>query len=214
MKPPLILQTLSLSESQQTAALARSGDVAVTAGAGTGKTRTLVARYLALLADGLPLRQIVAVTFTRKAAREMRNRVRQEIGAYLSGGLADAGESRQWQAAYNDLDAARIGTIHNLCGEILRAHPAEAGIDPRFAVLDETQAALLAQEAVEAALAWAVQIETLTPLFGLLRERPLQDLLLFLLQSRLAVQAIMRQMPADNILAHCCLLYTSPSPRD
>ena len=202
MKPPLILQTLSLSEPQQTAALARSGDVAVTAGAGTGKTRTLVARYLALLADGLPLRQIVAVTFTRKAAREMRNRVRQEIGAYLSGGLADAGESRKWQAAYYDLDAARIGTIHNLCGEILRAHPAEAGIDPRFAVLDETQAALLAQEAVEAALAWAVQIETLTPLFGLLRERPLQDLLLFLLQSRLAVQAIMRQMPADNILAH------------
>lgn len=202
MNPPPILQTLSLSEPQQMAALARSGDVAVTAGAGTGKTRTLVARYLALLADGLPLRQIVAVTFTRKAAREMRNRIRQEIGAYLSAGLADESESRRWQAAYNDLDAARIGTIHNLCAEILRAHPAEAGIDPRFAVLDETQAALLAQEAVEAALAWAVQIETLTPLFGLLRERPLQDLLLFLLQNRLAVQAITQQLPPGHILAH------------
>ncbi|MBK8129244.1 MAG: UvrD-helicase domain-containing protein [bacterium] len=79
-----ILQAYPLSDSQRRAALARDCDVAVTAGAGTGKTRTLVARYLTLLADGLPLRRIVAITFTRKAAREMRNRVRREIAAYLN----------------------------------------------------------------------------------------------------------------------------------
>ena len=54
----------------------RGRDVAVTAGAGAGKTRALVARYLALLAEGLPLRKVVAITFTKKAAREMRNRAR------------------------------------------------------------------------------------------------------------------------------------------
>ena len=154
-QPPDILQAYPLSTPQQAAALAR-GDVAVTAGAGTGKTRTLVARYLALLAADRPLRQIVAITFTRKAAREMRNRVRREIAAYLAQPGLAAAERQRWQAHFNGLDAARIGTIHNLCAEILRAHPAEAGIDPRFAVLDETQTALLLREAAEAALTWAV----------------------------------------------------------
>ncbi len=59
-------------------------DVVLTAGAGTGKTRTLVARVLHLLAQGVPARNIFAVTFTVKAAREMRNRLRKEITAYLA----------------------------------------------------------------------------------------------------------------------------------
>ena len=197
---PSILDSFSLSTPQQTAVLARGGDVAVTAGAGTGKTRTLVARTLALLNDGTPLRQIVAVTFTRKAAREMRNRVRQEIGTYLATDLSPD-ESQRWQTLYNELDAARIGTIHNLCGEILRAHPAEAGIDPRFAVLDETQAALLVQETVEASLVWAVEQPEMTPLLGLLRERPLQALIATLLSKQQVMQTIMETLPADTIYA-------------
>ena len=128
MTTPDILQAYPLSDPQLRAVLARDRDVAVTAGAGTGKTRTLVARYLALLADGLPLRQIVAVTFTRKAAREMRNRVRKEIAAYLAQPEPPAAERQRWQAHFNGLDAARIGTIHNLCSEILHAHPAEANV--------------------------------------------------------------------------------------
>ncbi|MFT7585185.1 MAG: superfamily I DNA/RNA helicase, partial [Cellvibrionaceae bacterium] len=64
---PNILKNYPLSPSQQTAALTRTGDVVVRAGAGTGKTRTLVGRYLALLSDEVPLRNIVAMTFTRKA---------------------------------------------------------------------------------------------------------------------------------------------------
>lgn len=197
---PPVLEKFTLSEWQQAAALARDGDVAVTAGAGTGKTRTLVARYLALLDAGTPLRQIVAITFTRKAAREMRNRVRQEIGTYLATDLAPD-ESQRWQTFYNDLDAARIGTIHNLCGEILRAHPAEAGIDPRFAVLDETQAALLGQETVEAALVWAVDQPEMAPLLDLLKERPLQELIATLLSKQQAMQTVMETLPADTIYA-------------
>lgn len=199
---PTILHNFTLSESQRTAALARGNDVAVTAGAGTGKTRTLVARYLTLLANGTPLRQIVAVTFTRKAAREMRNRVRHEIGGFLLQLDQTGAEISKWQAYYNELDAARIGTIHNLCGEILRTHPAEAGIDPRFTVLDETQSALLIRECMEAALAWAVESNDLTPLFELLGERQLQDLITFLLNQRQAVQEIVSQIPADTILDH------------
>lgn len=202
MNSPEILQAFPLSSPQQEAALTRVRDVAVTAGAGTGKTRTLVARYLALLADGLPLRRIVAITFTRKAAREMRNRVRKEIANYLAQPALSNTDRQHWQDYFNRLDAARIGTIHNLCSEILHTHPAEAGIDPRFAVLDETQVAMLVQEAAEAALAWIVADRQTSPLLALLRERPLLDLVIALLNNRLVVQDIVDQIPADTILDH------------
>ena len=86
---PIVQQT-SPSPEQEPAILARGCDVVVTAGAGTGKTRTLVARYLALLAEELPLRSIVAITFTKKASREMRNRVRDEMRRYLERPALDA----------------------------------------------------------------------------------------------------------------------------
>ena len=73
-----ILKLTPPSKEQLPAVLSDASRIIVTAGAGTGKTRTLVARYLALLANGVPMRSIVAITFTRKAAREMRNRVRHE----------------------------------------------------------------------------------------------------------------------------------------
>ena len=78
-----ILESLDPSPEQREAVLARDQDIVVTAGAGTGKTRTLVARYLSLAAEGIPLRSIVAITFTNKAAREMRNRVREQVRLYL-----------------------------------------------------------------------------------------------------------------------------------
>lgn len=78
-----IVEQMKPSGEQRPAITARGCDIVVTAGAGTGKTRALVARYLSLLAEGLPLRSIVAITFTRKAAREMRNRVRNEVRRYL-----------------------------------------------------------------------------------------------------------------------------------
>ena len=74
-----ILKQLDPSPEQIKPILQRGQDIVVTAGAGTGKTRTLVARYLSLLADKVPMREIVAITFTKKAAREMRNRIREEV---------------------------------------------------------------------------------------------------------------------------------------
>ena len=83
LKRESILGQLAPSQEQIKPILERNQDIVVTAGAGTGKTRTLVARYLALLTEGVPLRSIVAITFTKKAAREMRNRIREEVRIYL-----------------------------------------------------------------------------------------------------------------------------------
>ncbi|MEA1976316.1 MAG: UvrD-helicase domain-containing protein, partial [Chloroflexota bacterium] len=69
----------TLTGEQRDAVKCLHKDVIVTAGAGTGKTRTLVARYVRLLEEGKSPRRVVAITFTEKAAREMRNRVRKAV---------------------------------------------------------------------------------------------------------------------------------------
>ena len=162
----------------------------LTAGAGTGKTRTLVARILHLLATGVPTRAIVAVTFTTKAAREMHNRLRQEIGAYLATPRLDAAETQRWSDIYADLDAARIGTIHGLCSEILRAHPAEANIDPAFPVLEEAAGVQLRAEAIAETLGWAAEDADAARLFALFSADTLQDLLVDLLGDRLKAETL------------------------
>ena len=129
---PPILDQISPSPEQEHPILSRGSDIVVTAGAGTGKTRTLVARYLSLLADGLPMRSIVAITFTKKAAREMRNRIREEIRSYLEGLSQDNKDYEFWREIYQNLDAARISTIHSLAADIIRQHPAELMVDPNF----------------------------------------------------------------------------------
>ncbi len=193
---PLISQ-MEPNEEQRPAILAREQDVVVTAGAGTGKTRTLVARYLSLLAEGVPLRSIVAITFTRKAAREMRNRVRAVMGQFLNRSDLSDTERLHWQSLYQELDAARIGTIHNLCTEILHAHPAEAALDPRFAVLDEGQAGILTAQALEEALTWAADDPRAMPLFSLFGEWKLRTLLQELLQRRLQASLAFEGRPDD-----------------
>jgi ATP-dependent helicase/nuclease subunit A len=151
-----LLASVELSREQEPAVTLRGRDVVVTAGAGAGKTRTLVGRYLSLLDEGVSPRRIAAITFTRKAARETRNRVREQIGDYRQSLAPGSPEARRWEQVQTSLDAARIGTIHELCAQILRTHPAEAAIDPRFQMLEEGSASWLQNEAVTDALAWAV----------------------------------------------------------
>jgi len=135
-----VIDSFGLTKDQRISALERGRNVIVTAGAGSGKTRTLVARYASLLADGLSPRKVVAITFTKKAAREMRSRLREALDLLTLQAQAPD-ERERWIDLRNQMDSARIGTIHSLCTEILRSHPAEAGIDPRFEVLDEGLAA-------------------------------------------------------------------------
>jgi ATP-dependent helicase/nuclease subunit A len=192
-----IVKQMAPNEEQLPAILARGRDVVVTAGAGTGKTRTLVARYLSLLADGLPLRSIVAITFTRKAAQEMRNRVRKAIRLFLDQPDLSVSARRQWDVLYNELDAARIDTIHTLSTEILRAHPAEARIDPRFDVLDEGQAGILLAQVVDETMAWAADDVEAVQLFALLREWSLRNMLTDMLARRLEVVTAFENLPRD-----------------
>lgn len=179
-----ILSGLSLQEEQRDAAFAAGSDVVVLAGAGCGKTTTLVARYLYLLACGLAPHEVVAITFTERAAREMRTRIRRHLRNWLLHNPAAWGE---WLERYAAFDAAPIGTIHSLCAALLRAHPAEAGLDPDFAVLEEGQAGMLAAEAVERALVWATQREEAWPCFDLFGPDGLRSLLAALLARRLEV---------------------------
>ncbi len=197
MLHPIVLQ-LSPSAEQLPAIIARDVDVAVTAGAGTGKTRTLVARYLSLLADGVPLRQIIAITFTEKAAREMRNRVRVELERFLQ---AEPDDRARWLTYQRQLDAARINTIHSLCAEILRNHPAEAGIDPRFEILDEGRGNILREQAIVRALAWAAEDVDAARLFPLFGERGLAETLDKLIMERVKLLTVWDSLPSD-LVAH------------
>jgi len=190
------------SPDQRRALTAAERVVVVTAGAGAGKTRTLVARYLALLASGIDLRRVAAITFTRKAAREMRNRVRKEISTYLTNPKNPAPADRDfWQAIYRNLDAARIGTIHSLCAEILRSQPAATGLDPRFELLDEGIANILRGQAVDDALSWAAENAAMLPLFAQLGEYRLRAILGSLLARRLDAAETFAARPAAPLEA-------------
>ena len=185
-----LLARFGLTDIQKAAARERARDVAVTAGAGSGKTRTLVARYLPLLAECGSPRRIVAITFTDKAAREMRNRIRGEVRKLITEAGDDLTRQR-WTDLEGRLDSARISTIHSLCQEVLRAHPVEAGLDPQFEVADENQAALLRAEVVRVALTGAVEDLTFQPLFRLWKAGTLEKLLNQLVNQRLEMDGLL-----------------------
>jgi ATP-dependent helicase/nuclease subunit A len=189
-----VISTFDLTEVQTRAASERERDIVVTAGAGSGKTRTLVARYVSLLAEGFEPRRVVAVTFTEKAAREMRSRVRDALSR-LTQEAQNENERQLWITLGTRMDAARIGTIHSLCAEILRAHPAEASIDPRFEVLDEGIAAALRAQIVEDTLNEFAEETIFLPLFTLLDASELISLMQLLLLHRLETTELL----AENI---------------
>ena len=115
----------------------------VEAAAGTGKTSELVRRIVAVLQNGLTtVDRIVAVTFTRKAAGELKLRLRQELDRARRESN-EATQNRNLETAIAQLEEASIGTIHSFCADILRERPVEAGIDPGFEELSEDQAPLL-----------------------------------------------------------------------
>ena len=104
----------------------------VEAAAGTGKTRALVGRIVALVETGrTTIDRIVAVTFTEAAAAQLKNRIRERLDERR--GATELGEEKIRLAnALRDLDRATLGTIHALCGDILRERPIEAALDPSF----------------------------------------------------------------------------------
>src|SRR5688572_1787627 len=121
----------------------------VEAGAGTGKTSALVGRIVAVLAAGVTtLPRLYAVTFTDKAAGEMKLRLRAELEAARARATDDEVRGRL-AAALADLEAARVGTIHSVCADLLRELPVEARVDPTFEVAAGDEAERLKDEAFD-----------------------------------------------------------------
>jgi ATP-dependent helicase/nuclease subunit A len=159
---------MDFTPEQREAITTHDRNLIVVAGAGSGKTRVLVERYLALLDSrpDWPLNALVAITFTRKAAAEMRDRVRQALEARRQKAIGKGNEAalQRWSDLLAAMDSARIDTIHGLCSTLLRANAAEAGIDPSFEVLDDVQARTIREDAVEAAVKAATSADPDTPL--------------------------------------------------
>lgn len=119
----------------------------VEAAAGTGKTTELVGRIVALIQNQrATIGQIVAVTFSEKAAGELKLRLREELERARSTAGHNSDAARLLDAAVHDFEEAHISTIHTFCADLLRERPVEARVDPAFAVLTDSQADLLFDE--------------------------------------------------------------------
>ena len=150
MKPSRETKADNLTPSQRQAVAAR-GNVLVMAGAGTGKTHTLIARCLHCLCQEQPpasLEEILVVTFTEAAAAEMRRRLREQLEEKLRA----APDDPRWTEQIALFDTAHIGTLHGFCLKLVREHFHELGLDPQLVVLDEGEARLLADETLDAEL--------------------------------------------------------------
>ncbi len=142
----------TLKPEQAIAAHTIDRHVSVTAGPGAGKTTVLVERYLHILRQtkNISLDQIVAITFTTRAANEMRERLRTKLDELLA--AAEPEERRRLMRFKRTLDGAMITTIHGFCSHLLREYPVEAKLDPQFVQLDAHRAAMLLDAAVEETL--------------------------------------------------------------
>jgi ATP-dependent helicase/nuclease subunit A len=136
-----VLENTAGLNDEQLAAVEATGTVFVSAGAGTGKTSVLVERYVRAVCDrGLDVDSILVITYTRKAAGELRTRIRAAL------------VERDRHDLARELDGAWISTIHGFCNRLLKAHPFSVGLDPRFRELEEAAAAVLRGEAFDRAL--------------------------------------------------------------
>ena len=121
-------------------------DVVLEASAGTGKTRVLVDRYVRLIEAGVDPRHILAITFTRKAAAEMRERTLAELVRRAETGVL---VPSRWRELADRIADIQILTIDAFCFSLLREFPLEAGVDPAFDIADETEMARFANEALD-----------------------------------------------------------------
>jgi ATP-dependent helicase/nuclease subunit A len=207
-------QNDSLTPSQRQAVTAR-GNVLVMAGAGTGKTHTLVERCLHCLCEEQPpasLEEILVVTFTEAAAAEMRRRLRRALEDALVSRPSTL--DQHWAEQLALFDTAHIGTLHSFCLKLVREHFHELGLDPQLAVLDAGEARLLADETLDEELQehyagqneLAEAVQKLIQIYGGGRDQTIRQLVL-----RLHHYAQTRP-DADGWLARQIEHFASPAP--
>ena len=143
---------VTLTPEQSKAINTRDASIALSAGAGCGKTFVLTERFLSHLHHdhGEPARlgQLIAITFTDAAAREMRTRIRNACYDRLQQSTTPD-EELHWLTLLREIDAARISTIHAFCTSLLRNHATAAGLDPTFGVLDQSDADVLQYDVID-----------------------------------------------------------------
>lgn len=149
-----------LTSQQKLAVEAVERNVLVSAGAGAGKTHVLVERYIEVLRrdPDCQVANLIAVTYTRKAASEMRTRLKARFQRLLE----EDNElyTDRWSRCLTEIDSARIGTIHGLCESILKTFPAETGVDPQFEVLSDLEQAELFKQSIDQALREVIATQT------------------------------------------------------
>ncbi|MCD6405146.1 MAG: UvrD-helicase domain-containing protein, partial [Planctomycetes bacterium] len=162
------MSKITLNPQQRVAAETLDRNMVVRAGAGCGKTATLVWRYINILKQDLAeVGEIAAITFTEKAANELKGRIHDRLRALFEVESPGPGRER-WRRRLQAVESARIGTIHGFCSEILREFPIQAGVAPGFVVAEKSDAAELVSNAArdsvfdavtagEACALWAVE---------------------------------------------------------
>jgi len=214
MESPVTRNADALTPSQRQAVAAR-GNVLVMAGAGTGKTHTLVERCLDCLCHESPpasLDEILVVTFTEAAATEMKQRLRAALAVALDSRPSTLDEHLAEQLAL--FETAPIGTLHSFCLKLVREHFYELGLDPQLAVLDTGEARLLAEETLDEQFqshyagqtGLSVAAQNLIQIYGNGDERPIRAML-----QRLHHYAQTRP-DADRWLAEQITRFASPEP--
>lgn len=194
---------MNFTPEQEAAITGDAPRLCVDAGAGSGKTRVLVERIVHLVEKrGVPLEQIAAITFTDKAASEMKARLRETFRSRARGAEDSPEQTTYWRGLEQRVDTARISTIHSFCTGFLREYALHIGLDPDFGVLGDAEAALLLSQTVR------------TALIGLL-ERQDDDALHLVAEYgttllRETLETMLRQAPlmAAALLRHN---YTSPA---
>jgi ATP-dependent helicase/nuclease subunit A len=186
-----------------------SQNVVLEASAGTGKTRVLVERYVNLLRAGVEPDNILAITFTRKAAAEMRQRI---VDRLKEASRLSQFDAARWRDLKERLGDIAVSTIDAFCLQLLREFPLEADVDPGFDLADNTEVPRLVGEALDQALricrAIARQDEDVALVFAQLGERRLRAGISALLDRRLvaphALRRFLQKGPRDLTAATAC----------
>jgi ATP-dependent helicase/nuclease subunit A len=182
-------------------------NVALEASAGTGKTRVLVDRYVRLLEAGVAPRNILAITFTRKAAAEMRQRVMATLRERQREGGITPARWREIRDAFGDIT---ISTIDAFCLSLLHEFPLEAGVDPGFDLADETETPRFIEASLDSALSIGRAVSLDDPdvalLFTELGEPRLRKALTALLDRRLVARDALNRFGRgrDQSVAAAC----------
>jgi len=172
---------------------------AIHASAGTGKTACLVDRMIALVQTGkATVRQIAAITFTKKAAAELSRRFREQLQV-AAATTAEVSERGRLLAAIAEIDSVVIGTVHAFCDRLLRERPIEAGLDPSFELLDAAAEESLLHRAWREFREMAIQDPTLDPLRRDLEASGVEIQDLWTAFRTLVTHADVKRWPTDDV---------------